>query len=389
MKALAIKYIGLLGILVVAACNTTEKTSEQEVERHDDHTLSLSEEQIEYIGLETVSVQKNTVFDKISVMGEVGVPPQSNVVISAIADLQILDVPRLVGEKVERGQVLARATSPMLMQWQQEFLSKKEGLKLAQQELDRQSSLHEKRINARKMYEQALTNAQKAQSEFDAARNRLEMIGLKPDQLKEGKLMQSVPIRAPISGRISEIYIHRNQFVKEGNPVFGVINTHHLHAELKVFEKGLSKVKEGQKTDIYVSALDEHFTGYIYLISNSLQRDAAYVEVHAHFEDEELIDSKNLRMGQMLEAAIFTREYEAYQVPVSAVFMIDGVYYVFIRREVHSNESHFEAFAISRGTEMKDKVNIEFLSTPPEGPFDVVSEGAFFLASKLSEGGGH
>jgi cobalt-zinc-cadmium efflux system membrane fusion protein len=388
MKALAIKYIFPLLFLFLWSCKNEERA--QEGQHHqDEEQLFISKEQADYIGLETKVVKHDTVYQKISVIGEIGVPPQGNVTISAIANLQILSIKKLVGDRVRAEEVIAYATSPMIMQWQRDYLSIQETLELAQKELERQSTLNEQRINARKNYEQALTSVQKAKAELDESRSRLKMIGINPDELDDGELYERIPVKAPISGKISGIYVKRSQFIREGSPVFGIVNTHHLHAELKVFEKGLNKVREGQQVLINVPSIGQSFKGHIFLVSNTLDTEGAFAEVHAHFDDEESLEANNLKVGQMLEATIFTNSYQAYQVPQSSVFMIDDQYFVFKKTGEADNGYTFEPIPVKRGDEEGSKVNIELLTSERGAPFDLVTKGAYFLASMISEGGGH
>lgn len=63
------------------------------------------------------------------------------------------------------------------------------------------------------------------------------------------------------------------QYVDSQTNLFEVVDTHHVHANLTVFEKDVFKIKEGQTVKFYVQSLGEkELTTEIYSISKIFEQ---------------------------------------------------------------------------------------------------------------------
>ncbi|WP_109299182.1 efflux RND transporter periplasmic adaptor subunit [Aquimarina sp. AU474] len=124
------------------------------------------------------------------------------------------------GEKVRKGQLLATIFSPELVATQQELITAA-SIKTAQPEL------------------------------YNAVRNKLRLLKVSETQIeqieKTGKVKESFPVYATLSGTISEKIVEQGDYVKQGQPLYKIANLTTVWASFDAYENQISDVKTGQK----------------------------------------------------------------------------------------------------------------------------------------------
>jgi len=70
---------------------------------------------------------------------------------------------------------------------------------------------------------------------------RLAMLNINTAQLQHGSMRQTVSITSPINGYVTQVNVNIGSYVNPADVIFKTIDPDHLHAELIVFEKDISK----------------------------------------------------------------------------------------------------------------------------------------------------
>ncbi len=131
------------------------------------------------------------------------------------------------GDQVRKGQLLATVYSPELFAAQQELITAA-SLKTSQPAL------------------------------YKAVRNKLKLWKLSERQINaietSSKVKENIPVYATVSGTVSEKLVEQGDYVKQGQPLLRVANLNTVWAHFDVYEKQITRLKEGQSISITTNA---------------------------------------------------------------------------------------------------------------------------------------
>ena len=100
-----------------------------------------------------------------------------------------------------------------------------------------------------------------------------------------------------------------------------IVNTEHIHLELKVFEKDVLKLKKGQKVIFRIpESSSKNYVGDIHLIGKSIDVNRT-VQVHAHIDHE---IKHNFIVGMFVETEIVIENSISKALPESAFVEVDN-----------------------------------------------------------------
>jgi cobalt-zinc-cadmium efflux system membrane fusion protein len=317
------------------SCGTSEKNKDSKQEDalattesiQSSESIELSKNQFDGEKMNLVKMNKKPFPKAIKTTGMIDVPPNSRAVISAFAGGYIKNTPLLIGDKVKKGQPLVSIENMDFVSMQQEYLEVAEQLNYLESEYNRQKELFNENISSKKSFLNADSNFKKARAMYNGLRKKLEMLNINPENVENGKITSMVTIFAPISGSISAVNISTGAFVSPADPIMEIINTDHIHLELKVFEKDILKLKEDQKVTFKVPEYsDEIFEGEVHLIGKSIDENRT-IPVHAHLKNDE---NHNFIVGMFVEANIITEESMENALPEDAVIEVENKNYVLV-----------------------------------------------------------
>jgi len=94
-------------------------------------------------------------------------------------------------------------------------------------------------------------------------------------------------LRSPIEGFVQKVEVKIGQYVEPQTELFEIVNTHHVHADLMVFEKDVYSVKKGQKVRFTVQSIaDTELTAEIYSVGKTFEDNPKAVHIHAEIENK-------------------------------------------------------------------------------------------------------
>ncbi|HZY83100.1 MAG TPA: efflux RND transporter periplasmic adaptor subunit [Cyclobacteriaceae bacterium] len=366
--------------LVLAACSKDEKTSP----RLDNQAsagvsqIGLTRDQIQTIGLKTTNVSRMALSGVVHVNGQLDVPPQNLVSVSAPFGGFLKSTTMLQGKKVRAGEVVAVMENAEYIQLQQDFLDLSSQLALSKIELERQEALARENVNAQKSLQQARATNESLQARIAGLEAKLKLINIDPQKLAASKALgSSINLYAPIAGYITEINANIGKYVSPTDVIMKIVDSEHVHAEVVVFEKDVLKLKIGQKVKFVLANENTPRSATIYLIGREITPQRT-VRVHCHLDKED----PNLLPGMFLSADVETGMEQASVIPAKAVVDYEGKKYVFVAGDKNSNESRvFEMVEVTTGVEQNGFVEVK-LDTLSENS-EVVSDGAFDLLATI------
>ncbi|MBL8981847.1 MAG: efflux RND transporter periplasmic adaptor subunit [Gemmatimonadetes bacterium] len=221
-------------------------------------TIRLTPEQVASAGITIGDVVQRPLGIAIEASAQIeAMPDRVGRVGSRVAG-RIVRVAAGVGDVVREGAVLAVVDSPDLARAKADYLSTLAAANLARATADREKALFERRISAEREWRQAEADAIRADSEKEAAENRLHSLGVPDAELaalqNEGHYTSTVSLTAPLSGTVVERSASIGQAVEPADLLFSVMDLRQVWIVMDVFEKDLRFVSAGQSAIVTVPA---------------------------------------------------------------------------------------------------------------------------------------
>ncbi|MGZ5246526.1 MAG: efflux RND transporter periplasmic adaptor subunit [Flavitalea sp.] len=361
-------------LLFLAACK--DKVAEPVAETSEapvQDVLVLSNEQISSVGIKTGIVSKQSMKQLLKVNGVVDVPPQNMISISFPLGGFLRSTTLLPGTKVSKGQVIAIMEDQSLVQLQQDYLIAKSKLLYAQQDYDRQTELNKSKANSDKVLQLARNEFEVQSVMVRSLSEKLKMIGISPNGLKESSISRRVNIYSPVNGFVSKVNVNVGRFVQPTEVLFELIDPADLHVALTVFEKDIDRIRAGQKVAVsFVDDTSKNYQAEVFLVTRNVDENRAG-NVHCHF----IRMPSTLRPGMFVNAEIWLSENNVIAVPEAAVVHYGNQDFVFIKEA----SQKFRLMPIVTGLKTEGMIEIQS-GTAIEGK-EIITENAYSALMKL------
>jgi len=397
----------LFGLLFFTACGGggehAHEDDHTEEEEHSENALSaeLSVQQMEAVGIEIGRFSYLPLKNTVKANGMLELPPQKKADISALVAGQVSDINVIEGDLVQAGDVLATIEDPGIIDMQQEFIEVSELGGYLRQDYERNKRLLDEGVGSQREFQGSESRYRSNEARISGLRSKLELLGLNPEQVLEGTISSSVPVRSPLDGFVRLVEVNRGSYINPGKHMFEVVDNSELHIDLMVYEKDFHRVKEGQSLYFRYSnqPTADLYRGEIFAVGKAFEQNPKAVRVHAHLMEEQ----PNLLPGMYIEAMIVTNNESVRSLPEQAVVSDGGQSYIFVIEEEEQADveqvsdagdqehhgTHLKAVPVITGTSEEGYVEIRLLEDITEES-RVVTKGAFFVLSEMRKGeGGH
>lgn len=378
--------IGILIFMVLLTSCSKNETQEQKPTEElqndsENKTIELTEAQYRTAGIETGTTTIRNISDVVTANGVIDIPPQNLVSISAPMGGFVRKTELLQGMNVKKGQILAVIENPDFIQMQQDYLETEGKLEYATLELNRQTLLSKENINAQKVLQQATAEVKTQKARLAGLKERLKTAGINLSQLEKGTIVNNASIVSPINGSVTTVNVNLGKYVNPTDVMFEIVDTHHLHVELSVFEQDISKIKLGQLVRFTVSNHPQkEDLAKVYLINQKINEDRT-VRVHCHLmEDDHALLPQNF-----VKAVIETGANPVAALPDQAIVDFEGKSYVFAEQKPtkESKSLIFNIIEVTRGIAENGYTEVKFPGDFDSKKSQIVLKGAYALLSKL------
>ncbi len=389
------KTVLILGLFTaVNSCSSPEEAHDDE-EQHEEseNGVELSKAQYNQAEIQLGSVKQLMMGTELNVNGKIDLPPQSNISINMPYGGFVKYTEMLPGTKVRKGQLLAIIENPDFIEFQQEYLENIANRSFLKAEYERQEKLFSENIAAGKNFQQAKSKYLANEAGIMALEKRLELIGLKPSEVREGKISAEVNLYSPVNGAVREVYANVGKFVAPKDVIMNITNSEDLHVELTVYENDIPKVKTGQRIRFTIANSLEWREAEVFLVGSGVREDRS-VNVHGHLK----VHEQDLLPGMYVNARVETDRQQVWAVPEEAIVRFSGKHYVFsyngLKQENGQDLHDFVMLEIEKGITEDGNTQISLMDTNISiDKIEIVEKGAFTLLAKAknmeSEGGHH
>jgi cobalt-zinc-cadmium efflux system membrane fusion protein len=313
----------------------------------------------------------------------------STIVLAPFAGRVTRLVARL-GERVAQGAPLVEIDSSEIVVPQNDLLAAVAATNKARAKLSlatvneaRNKGLYEGKAGALKDWQQSQAELDAAQNDLraaetavDAARNRLRILGLTPQEIAgledKGQIKRSVPIISPIAGTVVARKVGPGQYVRNDPPdqLYVVADLSTMWLKAFVPEIDIPFIRVGQDIEVKVTALPGRtFTAHITHIGAVFEATTRRIEVRSEVANP----NGALKADMFASFKITTADsVTALAVPIDAVMREGDAATVWVERE----PMLFERRAVRIGIEQDGQVQIRDGLAADEL---AVARGAIFL----------
>ena len=368
----------LLITLIFLACGKQEKQEQLEAENtlgSNQVTVSITQFQTEKMVLGSLLEQEFN--ESIKATGFIDVPPQNKSSVSTFMEGYVKRTPLLVGDKVNKGQLVVTLENTEYVELQQQYLEVAEQLNYLKSEYTRQQTLFNEKITSEKNFLKAESTYKSALAHYNGLGQKLKMMNLNPTSVEQGKISSSINLYAPISGYVTKVNVSNGTFVSPSNEIIEIVNTNHIHLELSVFEKDILKIKKGQKINFKIpEASDKFFKADVHLVGTSVDEANRTIKVHGHIDDDE----NNFIIGMFVDADILTKSIKGKALPKEAVSEIEGEHFALVLNGKTDESYTFNKIKLEVGKQSEDYV--EVLNIDDFTGKQIIIKGGFMLLTE-------
>lgn len=237
-------------------------------------TLTLSPEAEKLLDIQTTPVQRQYVDATISMVGKIDYDETGISDITAYVggriDRMFVDY---TGIQVKKGEHLVELYSPELIGAQEELIQALQAVKSV------------KNSNVEIIRETA-------ESTVIASREKLRLLGLSREQIKEiedrGSPREQITIYSPLSGIVIRKHAQEGEYVKTGSKVYTIADLNHLWVMFDAYESDLKWLRYGQSVEFRTESYPgEIFNGVISFIDPVLDDKRRTVKVRVNVDNHE------------------------------------------------------------------------------------------------------
>ena len=367
------KLIYIFFIPFIFACSSANQETETDnkILGVSKSSIKLSEEQIDLAKIKTGKFEKMKISETIVCTGVTAIPPEQIASISPIIEGFVKSINYYVGQKVEKGAVLASLQHPGFIQMQKEYMDAKSQMDYFEQEYKRQGELTVENAASIKKMQKAKADYLGAEANYKSLKSTLELLGINVSKIENGDFEKEFKLLAPISGTISVLNANIGKFVSPDICIYEIINNNNLYVNLNVFEKDVSNLHLGHAINFNTLNNTKQFETVVHNIGVKIDPDNRTILVQAKFQNKEAA----LKPGMHINASIKIKDQEVYSLPADAIAEDQVASYIFVKV---NNE--FEKHKITKGIEQNGFVEILNLDSNLIES-EIVMKGSYYLMS--------
>lgn len=378
--------ITFVGFSFLSQSKAETSESENQEEEIDFQNIPLSEKQVKAVDLKMGEAQEREMDAMLHVNGSLVLRAQDMGNVSSLMGGIVKNVYVKEGQMVSRGQVVATIENTDVVTLQREYYTAYKESEMARLELDRQKTLASAGAGIKKTLQMSEKNYKVAKANLLGTGRQLQQMGISTKEVAKGKFTTVFPLRAPISGTVSDMQASLGSYADMQTPLMKIRNNHAVECDLNVFEKDIAKVKVGDQ--VLVSLTNQpgvNVSGRVYGMNQYLNKGTKSVAVHVKLDAKR---GAKLFEGMYVSGQIATGRQLCMTLPDKAIVSADGKQYVFALNQQHSKGGtySFSRHEVTTGVSNNGYTEVALCKHLKKGQ-KIVTDNAFYLASLTGDHG--
>lgn len=355
--------ISLFILISLAGCSNHEKP---ESTANENETYCLDSGFKERIAFVRPAYGKVT--EAIHLTGSVEANPDRVVSFVSLVSGVVTNVGFSIGDRVQKGQVLAELRSAELSALQSELSGLRSKIEVAERRLKSVKSMYDDGVSSEKDLLEARSDLDVLQSELARTTSDLSLYSAGPS---DGIFR----IKAPATGIITQKALTPGEQVSPGSgPLFTVSDLSRIWILANVHATNVKDVSEGMEVGITtLSYPDEKFPGRITAISSVMDEEAKVLKARIEMPNHDM----KLKPGMLVDINAFKpSDRTALSLPTSSIVFDDNQNYVVLYKDdCLLTIRKVEIIARNNGT--------TYLSDGPDSTETVVSQNQLLIFEQL------
>ena len=357
------------------------------VEDEEHQNIYLTQQQVNAVDLRMDIAKMRELDATLKVTGALVLRPQSQGEVASLMGGIVKSLLVKDGQRVSRGQVVAMIENTDVVSLQREYYSAYKESEMAHLELERQRQLASKGAGVGKNLQLAEKNYQTARANMVGIARQLSQLGIGITNVARGRFTTVFPLRAPISGTISQVTASLGSYADMQTPLMKIRDNNAVECDLNVFEKDINKVKNGDRVRVELANQPGvTLTGRVYGMNQYFNDGTKSVAVHVRLDN-----AKGARLfdGMYVSGLIATGRQECKTLPSDAIVSADGKTYVFaLNKQPRDGKYEFSRHEVTTGVSQGGYTEVALCEHIRNGQ-KIVTESASYLASMTGEHGEH
>lgn len=384
------KWIGLLLILwSITSCGNSKSDTindmDENLENEEEHSkveeVMLTKQQFEALQMKIDTLQQRNMSGFVEANGQLEVPPQNEATITAITGANVVSIEVIEGDKVTKNEAVAYLSHPSIIQIQSDYLRAYSNSQFLNEEYKRQKKLYKAGVASGMNYQKATADYQASTAMVNGLEAQLKQYSINVGGVRNGTIYQRVALRSPIEGFVEKVMVKIGQYVEPQTNLMEIVDTHHVHADLMVFEKDVNKVEKGQKVRFTLqSRPGKELTAEIYSVSKTFEQDPKAVHVHAEIENKD----GDLIPGMYIQGRIEVDNIQTIAMPESAISIDGNKTYIF-KALREGKKWSFVPIEITTGEIEGNWIAVRFMAEP-ELNTKYAFNNAYYLMAEMKKG---
>lgn len=365
-----------------AEAHADEAEHEEEVDY--DH-IPLSQKQVDAVDLKMGEAQQRQMDATIQASGQLVLRAQNMGDVASMMGGVVKQIFVKEGQQVSRGQVVAMVENTDVVSLQREYFSAAKECEFARAEMERQKSLAQTGAGVKKTLQQTMKEYQVAHANLVGIARQLAQMGISTGAVAKGRFTTAFPLRAPISGTVSQITATLGSYADMQTPLMKIRNNQAVECDLNVFEKDLRKVKVGNRVSLSLTNQPGvKLSGTVYGLNQYFNDGSKSVAVHVKLDATR---GARLFDGMYVTGQIATGSQQCLALPSKAIVTTDGKQYVFALNGAPRKGSYsFSRHEVTTGVTDDGYTEVQLCKHIKQGQ-KIVIGNAFYLASLTGDHG--
>ena len=374
--------------LITAACGSkksiAEKTGSAEI--LPDDIVELRADQIKLAGIGLGSIESRTLGEVLNVSGHVTVAPQNQATVSMPMGGFIKSTRLFPGNQVTKGEILATIENQDFVDIQRDYLQARNKLGFAEADFKRHTDLYKDDVYSEQNLQQVTVEYKNLKAEVKSLEQKLMLIGVDPQGLKEDNISSSVNIISPLDGFLKSVNINIGKYVSPTDVLFEIVNSNNLFLELSLFEKDAGLISKGQRIRFYINNETEVHYAEVSNFERSVNSDKT-LNVYGTVTSS----CNKIFPGMYVNALIDESDNKVSSLPSEALVSFDDKDYIFIwdKEKTESGQpfTEYRMVEVKKGISNQDFIQVILPENLDPLKVQVVIKGAYNLLSAKKNSG--
>jgi cobalt-zinc-cadmium efflux system membrane fusion protein len=356
----------ITGFLLSSCRNNSSSDNDENLSMQGD-TVYVNPQSTVFEKIKTLKVAEEDFKREMITAGTVKAIPYLYAEIAPPFSGRVTKVHMRLGMKTQAGTPLFEMVSPEFTDAQKLYFQAKSELEVAKLTLKRQQDLKANGVGAERDLEEAETNFEVKEKEFQNAAASLKIFGVDVNKLVFG---QPLVITSPIAGEVVENDLVNGHFIKSDDPPHAkVADLSKVWVVGMVKEKDIRFVYDMESAEIMVAAYPgRKIIGKVFHVNEIIDEETRSVQVLVECDNKD----RTLKPGMYVTVRFVDAPEKALFVPAKAVLQYNDKSYVFVQIKKGAYIRKF----VETGVSKNDQIQIINGLMPGE---IIISEGAFYL----------